>query len=164
MCTDSTHARTASSPSITTAWRTVLTRCANSVTNISYQLDGGAPVSVCNGCGENPSFSFSFTLAPGTHNLAVTARDNQGGTASVSGAIQVELPPPTLSIARTAVNTVLVSWPSSASGFSLQQTSDLASGNWTPVLEPVSDNGSTKSVVVNTSAGMRLYRLIKSAP
>ena len=142
----------------------VLTACDNTVTNISYQLDGGVPVTICTGCGSNPNFKLNLVLRAGAHNLTVTARDNQGGVSSISGAIQAGAPPPMLTISRTGINTVTLSWPSPSTGFSLQQASELALGNWVPVLNPPNDNGVTKSITVNTAGARGFYRLAKSAP
>src|SRR5262249_54549678 len=40
----------------------VLTGCSNNVADLSYQLNGGVPVSVCNNCGANPTFNFTLPL------------------------------------------------------------------------------------------------------
>ncbi|HEY5911908.1 MAG TPA: LamG-like jellyroll fold domain-containing protein [Verrucomicrobiae bacterium] len=66
---------------------------------------------------------------------------------------------PTLSVQRGAGNTVLLTWPASATGFILQQTSDLTSGNWsqtpgTPILV-----GGQYQLSVTTSGGPLFYRL-----
>src|SRR5207249_2480854 len=95
----------------------VLTQCGNNVTNISYQVNGGAPTTVCNNCGANPNFNVTAALIVGANNLTVTARDDQGNISSVSGSIQVEPAPPVLSISLTSINSIMVSWPSSATGF-----------------------------------------------
>ena len=71
---------------------TVTTRCDNSVTEIRYELNDGAPVTVCSDCGVNPTIDLSLDLLPGVNRLVVTAYDNQGGIASV----QSEIRPDTL--------------------------------------------------------------------
>ena len=69
---------------------------------------------------------------------------------------------PLLSIARTTTNTVAVSWPSPSTGFVLQQnTNSVSSVNWSNVVATPSDNGTTKTVVVNPPTGNRFYRLFK---
>jgi hypothetical protein len=71
----------------------VLTGCNNNVVEISYQMNGALPVTVCNNCGANPTFSFSVPLVIGANDLTVTARDDQGAASSISGVIQVDAPP-----------------------------------------------------------------------
>jgi hypothetical protein len=75
----------------------------------------------------------------------------------------VGVPPlPSLTIGLTAPNTVAVSWPSAATGFVLQQnTNELGSVNWSNVTGTIQDNGTSKFIVVNPSAGKRFYRLVK---
>jgi hypothetical protein len=67
---------------------------------------------------------------------------------------------PSLTIARTTTNTIAISWPSPSTGFTLQQnTNNIATPNWNDVLTTPTDNGTTKTVVVNPTAGDRFYRL-----
>jgi len=68
---------------------------------------------------------------------------------------------PLLTITRTATNTVVVSWPSPSTGWQLQQNADLNTINWVTPPETVTDDGSTKSIVVNPPVGNRFYRLFK---
>lgn len=67
---------------------------------------------------------------------------------------------PTLYIERTSTNTVKVYWSSAASGWSLQQNTGLVSTSWTAVSETVTDNGSSKYIIVNPTTENRFYRLI----
>jgi hypothetical protein len=68
--------------------------------------------------------------------------------------------PPSLSVTRTATNTVVVSWPSPSTRFALQQnTSGLGTVNWSNVVAAPSDDGTTKTVIVNPPTGNRFYRL-----
>ena len=67
---------------------------------------------------------------------------------------------PLLSISRIPTNTLAVSWPSPSMGFNLQvNTNGIASVNWSNVVTIPSDDGTTKSVIVNPSTGNRFYRL-----
>jgi hypothetical protein len=67
---------------------------------------------------------------------------------------------PLLSIALTATNTAIISWPSSSTGFVLQQnTNDVASLNWSNVLTAPTDNGTIRYIIVNPPTGNRFYRL-----
>ena len=91
-----------------------------------------------------------------------------GGNFSVTGGFwsmlaAVQTPgTPLLTIARTGTNTVVISWPSPSTGFTLQQNSeDVATVNWSKVVATPSDDGITWTVVVNPPFGNRFYRLIK---
>jgi hypothetical protein len=69
---------------------------------------------------------------------------------------------PLLSIARTTTNTVAVVWPSPSTGFTLQQnTNSVSSVNWSNVVTAPSDDGTTRTVIVNPPTGNRFYRLFK---
>jgi uncharacterized delta-60 repeat protein len=65
-----------------------------------------------------------------------------------------------LTIAQSG-NAVIVSWPSSATGFELQQSTDLNMPNWTAPAEVMTDNGTTKSISVKPAPGQRYFRLYK---
>ncbi|MBI3850316.1 MAG: hypothetical protein HY298_08515 [Verrucomicrobia bacterium] len=89
-----------------------------------------------------------------------------GGNVSVDGGFwsiiaAVQTPgAPLLTITRTTTNTVAVSWPSPSTGFTLQQnTNGLATVNWSNVVTTPSDDGTTKTVIVNPPTGDRFYRL-----
>ncbi len=66
---------------------------------------------------------------------------------------------PQLSILLTTTNTAIVSWPSSSSGWSLQENADLSTTNWTTPLENVSDDGTNKYIMVTPPGGNSFYRL-----
>src|SRR4051812_6252236 len=68
---------------------------------------------------------------------------------------------PQLSIRTTPTNSIVVSWPSSAIGFALQQTGDVGSGGWSIPAEVVQDDGVNKSITVYPPAERRFYRLFK---
>ncbi|HTL18101.1 MAG TPA: hypothetical protein VL793_12765 [Patescibacteria group bacterium] len=67
--------------------------------------------------------------------------------------------PPQLSIAATLTNTVVVSWPSSSTGFSLQQSTVLSSTSWTDVSVSPIDDGTIKLVVLPLSSNNLFLRL-----
>lgn len=67
---------------------------------------------------------------------------------------------PSLNIARSNA-LMIVSWPSSATGFEVQQNTDLNTPNWTTPSEAVTDNGPTKSISVSPVPGSRFFRLFK---
>ncbi len=56
---------------------------------------------------------------------------------------------------------MIVSWPSAATGFVLQQSIDLKKPNWTAPPETVTDTGTTKSISVSPAPGSRFFRLYK---
>lgn len=64
-----------------------------------------------------------------------------------------------LSVFLTATNTAIVSWPSLATGWSLQQNANLTSTNWTTPMENVNDDGTNKYIIVTAAGGNTFYRL-----
>jgi hypothetical protein len=66
---------------------------------------------------------------------------------------------PALTITRTATNTVVVSWPYSSIGFSLQQNPDLKTTSWTSPPQTVNTNATINWIVVNPPLGNLYYRL-----
>ena len=84
-----------------------------------------------------------------------------GGFWGVIAAVQTP-GAPLLAIARTTTNTVAVSWPSPSTGFTLQQnTNGIATVNWSNVVVTPTDDGTTKTVIVNPPMRYRYYRLFK---
>jgi hypothetical protein len=83
-----------------------------------------------------------------------------GGFWSLTSVVHVP-GPPALNISLTATNTVVVSWPSLSGGWNLQQNSELNTTNWVVPSEQVMNNGTTKLIILNASAGNRFYRLFK---
>lgn len=71
---------------------------------------------------------------------------------------------PPVAITLRPDNSVVVSWPSPSAGFSLQETSTLQPAAWSTVALPVVDDGTTKSVVLNSPVGSRFFRLAPTAP
>lgn len=66
---------------------------------------------------------------------------------------------PRIGIALTATNTVVISWPSSASGWSLQKNPGLDPQQWVDVLSTPANDGTRYSTVVNVSPGTLYLRL-----
>jgi hypothetical protein len=56
-------------------------------------------------------------------------------------------------------STVIVSWPSSATSYILQQNSDLSTANWSNFGGTVSTNGATMSVTISPQPGNLFFRL-----
>jgi hypothetical protein len=69
---------------------------------------------------------------------------------------------PLLTVRRTAANTVVVTWPSLATGFVLQQNaSGVSSQNWSNVTAGIQNDGTTKSLIVSLTPGQRFFRLFR---
>jgi len=81
---------------------------------------------------------------------------------SVGAVYLYSLPtPPSLTIRRTSSTTVAVSWPASASNLLLQQnTNSPSSINWSNVTSGISNDGTTKTLMISPSTGARFYRLV----
>jgi hypothetical protein len=67
---------------------------------------------------------------------------------------------PLLTVTRSG-NSIIVSWPSPSTGWTLQQCSDLAAGNWPASGLTVSDDGTNCSVTISAPAGNLFFRLAK---
>ena len=89
-----------------------------------------------------------------------------GGLATSTNTFTVNaaVPPPvTLTIA-LAGDQIILSWPSSASTYALQQNTDLNPANWTNYAGPVITNGATKTVTFTGPAGNLFFRLFSPNP
>jgi hypothetical protein len=123
----------------------------------------------------------SFGIGPGGdsagggYSLHATIEDAQvaetisGGTYSLeTGFWAVTAVPtpgaPRLAIHSTPTNTVVVSWPASADGFELRQSSSLNPANWIAPAEAVKTPGGNKFIIVHPSPGHIYYRLASIAP
>jgi hypothetical protein len=120
-----------------------------------FTIDGGGVTST------NGQYSLSGTIgqpdagAMNGGNYSLT-----GGFWSLNAVVQTP-GAPLLSIVVTGPNTVIVSWPSSSSGFVLQTNSNLATANWNNYDGTVGDNGTVKSVTNSPPAGSLFFRLKK---
>jgi hypothetical protein len=91
----------------------------------------------------------------------------KGGNYSLDGgfwSVIVVVPAPgtpSLTVTRTATNSVIISWPSPSTGWVLWQNTNVSTANWSEVLTTPSDDGNTKSVTVAPPVGTRFYRLKK---
>lgn len=120
-----------------------------------HTIDGGGGMST------GGVYSVSGTI--GQPDAGVMSGGNYsiaGGFWGILGTIQIPNGP-LLTIHRTQTNTVIVSWPSPSTGFSLQQANDLTTPSWNTPSENVSDNATNKFIIVNPPAGSRFYRLVK---
>jgi hypothetical protein len=77
-----------------------------------------------------------------------------------SGAVSVTTPSsPPLTVTIVG-HVVTVSWPSSAVGFTLEQSATLNPSDWQPAPQTVNDNGVTKSITLSAPSGSLFYRLV----
>ena len=58
-------------------------------------------------------------------------------------------------------NSLVISWVSPSTGWTLQQNSDLTTLSWTTSGYSISDDGTTKSITITSPAGNLFFRLIK---
>jgi hypothetical protein len=70
--------------------------------------------------------------------------------------------PPTLSIALTNSNTLLMSWLSPSTNFGLQQNSNLATTNWVDVTNAINSGDGQNQVLLPLSGTNNYFRLIQS--
>ena len=125
---------------------------------------GGVPLwtNIYNGPGNDSDQSRAVSV-DGGGNVFVTGYSigsdsfNDYATIKYSSAIL-----PSITVARTTTNTVVISWPSPSTDFVLQQnTNGLSSMNWSNVTAGIQNDGTNKTLVVNPSSGSRFYRLFK---
>jgi hypothetical protein len=115
-------------------------------------------------------FALAYTYF-NTPSMSVTAADvNKDGKMDLIFADQIDslvvvlintstFPAPTLTVKQSG-NSVIVSWPSLWTGWTLQQNSCLATTNWS-ACSGVSDNGTNKSLTITPPTGNLFFRLAK---
>jgi hypothetical protein len=116
-----------------------------------------------------PAASDAFgarVAALGDDRVIIGATYDDLGSTDAGAAYLFNIPippaPPSVAIQRTTTNTVVVSWPSAATGFVLQQnTNGLNSVNWNNVTAGVQTVGTNQTLIVNPIGGSRFYRLVK---
>jgi len=120
-----------------------------------FTVDGGG------GTSSGGPYTLSGTI--GQPDAGVMSGGNYtltGGFWSIVSAVQTP-GAPSLSVFYTSTNTVVVSWPSPSTGYSLQQNSGFVPGNWVNSGLGVADDGTTRSVVINPPVGNLFFRLKK---
>jgi hypothetical protein len=124
-----------------------------------FTIDGGA------GTSTGGPYSLTGTIGQSDANQQVMT----GGNFSLSGgfwslvAVQTDDAPP-LRIQFVTTDTARIFWPSSSEGFVLQQNTNLNNVNisgWVGAPQPVTDDGTSKFIIVNPPTGNRFYRLFK---
>ena len=123
-----------------------------------FTIDGGG------GTSTGGVYSVSGTIGQPDANATPMTGGNYsltGGFWSLLSVVQTT-GAPLLSVTRTTINTVLVSWVSPSTGFDLQvNTNSVASVNWSNAPGPIQDNGTIKYLIINPPTGNRFYRLFK---
>jgi hypothetical protein len=120
-----------------------------------HTIDGGG------GASTGGVYSISGTIGqPDAGVMSGGSYSLAGGFWGIIGIVQIP-DGPLLTIHRTQTNSVVISWPSPSTGFSLQQATDLTTSTWNAPTESVSDNGTNKFIIVNPPAGNRFYRLFR---
>ena len=104
-------------------------------------------------------FAGSYTVdgISGTDSVTfnpVVANEGQGPSGSPTLTIQLADPPEDSNL-----DTVVVSWPSAATGYVMQTNTDLTTTNWGDYTGPVNSAGGINSVSLNKSTGSLFFRL-----
>jgi hypothetical protein len=95
--------------------------------------------------------------ASATNTVYVNVLTPGAGYTADSGTVYPQIP--TLSI-QSVANGVLLSWPGWASGFQLQQNSDLTTADWIANNSPVNLVNGTNEVTITPATGTLFFRLI----
>jgi hypothetical protein len=121
-----------------------------------YTIDGGG------GTSTGGSYAVSGTTGqPDAGHMAGGNYAIDGGFWGILAAVQSP-GAPSLNIALTTTNTVVVFWASPSTGYLLQQnTNSVASINWSNAPGTILDDGTTRTLVVDPPTGNRFYRLFK---
>ena len=82
-----------------------------------------------------------------------------GGLATSVSNFTVTGSTPLLSIASTSSNSLVISWPSQATSYVLQQNSNPGTANWEDVTNEVSVMGAANRVIVSPATGACFFRL-----
>jgi hypothetical protein len=126
-----------------------------------HKVAGGGGTST--GTNGGTVFSVSGTIGQPDSGKAMTGGvySLTGGFWSIISVVQT-VNSPLLSITHTGSASVVVSWPSSPTGFTLQQTSNLANTNsWTATSYVVTTNGATESITIAPPNGSLFFRLFE---
>jgi hypothetical protein len=89
--------------------------------------------------------------------ISATVPAFSGGTTNLAAMLL----PPSLAVALTPTNTIVLSWPNPTPGYVLEQTTALGAANWTTVTNSPEVVGDTLQVVLATLASGQFYRLVQ---
>lgn len=133
----------------------IVTNGAGAHSSVWSTVDGGG------GIGAGGEFAIRGTAGqPDAGVLTGTDFSIRGGFWGLLAIVQTA-GAPSLDITSSGANALTVSWPSSASGYVLQENTDLTTTNWVTASEPVQDGGTNQFVVVTNLTGNRFFRLVK---
>ncbi len=100
--------------------------------------------------------------AVGTDRVLIGSPGDDAGATDAGAVYLFNVPPPSLTIRLTTINTLAVSWPSSSTGWTLQEnTNGVASVHWSNAPGSIQDDGTTKTLLINPPTENRFYRLFK---
>ncbi len=124
-----------------------------------YQVSSGQLVACSTSRVDNVEHIFLPSLPPGRYDLQVEKNPANLISFSETYALAFEMFNLKLSIIRSA-NNVVLSWPITPAGFSLQSNANLSQPTgWTPVTAPVSISNGQNIVTLPASAAMQFFRL-----
>lgn len=112
----------------------------------------------------NQYLGFGLALAAvGSDSVIVgSPHDDAGNLEDAGAAYLLSIPPPLLRIQLASTNAAVVSWPSPAPGFTLQQnTNGIATANWSNVTSTIQDDGTNRTFITELSPESTFFRLIK---
>jgi hypothetical protein len=130
-----------------------------------FNLNGTLLATLNNPAPANGDFFGSRVAAFGSEAAIIGALFDDAGATNAGSAYLLSVPaspaPPSLAIQRTPTNTIVVSWPSTSTGFTLQQnTNGIGSVNWSNVTTGIQNDGTNQSLVVSPTDTGRFYRLV----
>jgi hypothetical protein len=118
-----------------------------------FTIDGGG------GTSSGGAYSLSGTIGqPDAGRMSGGNFTLEGGFWGIIAAVQTQ-GSPFLRIFLTTTNTVVVAWPTAATGFSLEQNGNVAAPGWVTVTNTPSVVGSEYQLTVNPPIGNKFYRL-----
>ena len=99
-----------------------------------------------------------MTMSPISGWSSIASSSDGTKLAALGGGYLYVSAPPSLGISRTGANTI-VQWPSPSWSYALEQNSDLSTTNWSRVSGTAVDDGTTRSLEVNSSSNQLYFRL-----
>jgi hypothetical protein len=107
----------------------------------------------------NDTLTLNAVTAGDAGSFVVVVSNAAGSVPSTAATLTVNATSVTLLIARTDLNTTLISWDASVTGFALQEKSDLNITNWVDVTNAVVAANGTNQVSITPLISNRFYRL-----
>jgi hypothetical protein len=124
-----------------------------------YKIAGGGGTSAGTNGGNVYSVSGTIGQPDAGGAMAGGVYSLTGGFWSIVSVVETANSP-LLAVARSG-GSVVVSWPSSATGFVLQQSSNLALTNdWVTSTYPITTNGPLESITITPPSGHLFFRLV----